>query len=84
MEEPHLRSISLRRNLHQELPFFPCTIGVENVAEGFLHFLPGRNPYLADTVKKLGLPLDAIRGGAETLYPDYREKLQNLPRPSSN
>ncbi len=84
MEEPHLQSISLRRNVHQELPYFPCTVGVENVAEGFPHFLPGQNPYIADTAKKLGLPLEAIRGGAETLYPDYREKLQNLPRPSSD
>ena len=48
MEEPHLQSISFRRNLHQGLPFFPCTIGVENVAEGFPHFLRGKNPYVAD------------------------------------
>ncbi len=84
MDEPHLQSVSYRRNLHQELPFFPCTIGVENVAEGFPHFLPGQNPYLNDTAEKLGLPREAIRGGAETLYPEYREKLKNLPRASSN
>ena len=57
---------------------------MENVAEGFPHFLPGQNPYIADTAKKLGLPLEAIRGGAETLYPEYRQKLKNLPRPPSN
>ena len=84
MDEPHLQSLSFRRNLHQELPIFPCTIGVENVAEGFPHFLPGQNPYVNDTADKLGLPREAIRGGAETLYPEYREKLKNLPRASSN
>jgi hypothetical protein len=78
MEEPHLQSISFRRNLHQELPFFPCTIGVENVAEGFPHFLPGKNPYVADAAKKLGLPLEAIKGGRATLYPEYRQRLKEL------
>ena len=41
MEEPHVQSISYRRNVHQELPFFPCTVGVENVA-GRLPALPAR------------------------------------------
>ena len=78
MEEPHLQSISFRRNLHQELPFFPCTIGVENVAEGFPHFLPGKNPYVADAAKKLGLPLEAVKGGKATIYPEYRQRLKEL------
>ena len=81
MEEPHLQSVSFRRNVHQELPSFPCTVGVENVQDGFPHFLPGKNPYIADTAKKLGVPFDAIRGGAETLYPEYREKLKTPARP---
>jgi hypothetical protein len=83
MEEPHLQSISFRRNVHQELPYFPCTVGVENVVEGFPHFLPGKNPYLSDRSKASGIPFEALRGGAETLYPEYREKLKNLPRPPS-
>lgn len=83
MTEPHIQSISYRRNLHQELPYFPCTVGVENVQEGFPHFLPGKNPYVADAAKKQGLPLEAIKGGAETLYPEYREKLRTLPRPAA-
>jgi hypothetical protein len=81
MEEPHLQSVSFRRNVHQELPFFPCTIGVENVVEGFPHFLPGKNPYLTDAAKAQGIPVEALRGGAETLYPEYREKLKRLPVP---
>ena len=78
LEEPYIQSLSFRRNLHQELPYFPCTVGVENVQEGFPHFLPGKNPYIADAAKKLGLPVDAVKGGKETLYPEYREKLQNM------
>ena len=86
MEEPHIQSTSYRRNLHQELPFFPCTVGVENVAEGFPHFLPGKNPYIEDAAKKQGIPVDGIKGGAATMYPEFLEKLKTLPVPkvSSN
>ena len=78
MEEPHIQSISYRRNLHQELPFFPCTVGVENVQPGFPHFLPGKNPYLNDAAAKRGVPPEVLRGGKETMYPEYREKIRNL------
>jgi hypothetical protein len=78
MEEPFMQSISFRRNLHQELPYFPCTIGVENVVEGFPHFLPGKNPYIADAAKKMGVPVETVKGGKETLYPEYREKLKRM------
>src|SRR5687768_2178758 len=78
MEEPHIQSISYRRNLRQELPFFPCTVGVENVTPGFPHFLPGKNPYLKDAAAKRGVPPEVLRGGKETMYPEYREKIRNL------
>jgi len=84
MDEPHIQSLTYRRNVHQELPFFPCTIGVENVAPGFPHFLPGKNPYVNDAAKSQGLPIEAIKGGAATLYPEYRERLKTLPVPSAD
>jgi hypothetical protein len=84
MEEPFIQSISYRRNLHQELPFFPCTVGVENVQEGFPHFLPGKNPYVADAAKKMGIPVEAVKGGKETMYPEYREKLKSMMSKGSN
>jgi hypothetical protein len=31
--------------------------------------------------KKHGLPVDAARGGAETMYPDYRVKLKKAQKP---
>ena len=83
MEEPHIQSTSYHRNLHQELPFFPCTVGVENVAEGFPHYVPGKNPYVEDAAKKQGIPLEAIKGGAATMYPEYRERLKTLTAPKA-
>jgi hypothetical protein len=83
MEEPHIQSVSFVRNVHQELPYFPCTVGVENVVEGFPHFLPGKNPYIEEAARQQGIPVEAIKGGARTMYPEYREKLKRLPVPPS-
>ncbi len=40
------------------------------------HFLPGANPHLTYFADEVGLPLEAVRGGAETMYPEYRAKLR--------
>jgi hypothetical protein len=40
------------------------------------HRLPGTNPYLKEFSEWYGLPLEATRGGAETLYPEYRSTLK--------
>jgi hypothetical protein len=42
------------------------------------NYLPGSNPGLNDYADITGLPLEAVRGGAETLYPEYRPKLRGL------
>ena len=36
------------------------------------HYLPGENPFLQEFVKKTGAPAAAVRGGAETIYPEYQ------------
>ena len=42
------------------------------------HHLPGKNTFLSEVAEWYGLPLEATRGGAETLYPEYRQK---MPKP---
>jgi hypothetical protein len=42
------------------------------------HYLPGSNPALNEFADKVGLPFDAVRGGAETTYPEYRAKLRQM------
>jgi hypothetical protein len=62
---------------------WPCEY-VEEVAERprdeVPHFLPGKSPYLGDFAYRYGIPLDAANGGAETMYPEYMEKLRKLPK----
>lgn len=39
-------------------------------------YLPGENPFLEETRKRLNLPEVATRGGAETMYPEFAQKLR--------
>jgi hypothetical protein len=42
------------------------------------HFLPGRNHMLTEFSERHGIPFEATRGGAETMYPEYRMKLRQM------
>jgi hypothetical protein len=42
------------------------------------HYLPGENPFVAERSERTGLPTEALFGGPETIYPEYRLKLKRL------
>lgn len=42
------------------------------------HYLPGENPSLREYSEKFESPFEANQGGAETMYPEYRERLREL------
>ena len=58
----------------------PCEPGEETAAppHNVPHYLPGTNPFVAEAEKKSGIPAEALTGGAETLYPEYRRRLKEL------
>lgn len=45
------------------------------------HHLPGTNAWLTEFPIKDGVPIEAARGGAEAMYPEYLQKLSVLPIP---
>lgn len=45
------------------------------------HHLPGKNPYLTEFATLHRLPIEPTRGGAETMYPEYMEKVKAMPIP---
>ena len=46
--------------------------------EGYVpHYLPGKNPFVDDVTKMYHIPVDAVLGGAETMYPEYRKRLKD-------
>ena len=54
-----------------------CDVAAELVLEEgkVPNWLPGANPYLREFSNWYGVPYEATRGGAETMYPEYRSKL---------
>jgi hypothetical protein len=55
-----------------------CIVGDEGVPVGSVpHFLPGKNPFLDEMTQLYGIPAEAELGGAETMYPAYRDKIKD-------
>ncbi len=40
------------------------------------HYLPGQHPAMNEVTEKYNIPLEAVLGGPETMYPEYRKTLQ--------
>jgi len=53
---------------------------VPKAADYVPNHLPGTNPFLHEVADWYGLPYEATRGGAETLYPEYRKKMGKVER----
>lgn len=78
LTEPLVRTSNWVANPGFQLSPFSCipTVEIER-PRGFVpHHLPGTNPYLNEFAAKHGLPAEAARGGAETMYPEYLERLR--------
>ena len=41
------------------------------------HYLPGKNPFVNDVTKLYNIPVEAVLGGSDTMYPEYRKKLKD-------
>jgi hypothetical protein len=41
------------------------------------HYLPGKNPFLGELTKNRNIPIEAVMGGPETMYPEYRKKIKD-------
>jgi len=41
------------------------------------HYLPGKNPWVNEVTEKYNIPLEAVLGGPETMYPEYRKRIQD-------
>jgi len=56
----------------------PCTQTNEGVeAERVPHFKPGQNPYVDELTNLYGIPQEAVLGGPETAYPEFRKKIKD-------
>jgi len=74
LTEPFIRTTNFVLDPHQQIAPYPCQI-VEEIdrPQGVVpHHLPGQNPFLNEFPAKYRVAPDAARGGAETMYPEYR------------
>ena len=56
----------------------PCTVAFEGIPRGQVQrFLPGQNPNVDEMTRRWGIPEEAVMGGAETMYPEYRKQLRD-------
>jgi len=85
---PLIRSVTFVRNPTGQVPVYPCSPQLEDyrpdrVKDYVPHYLPGTNPYLTEVPFKYQVPLDGVRGGAETMYPEYQAKVKGLSPPAA-
>jgi hypothetical protein len=90
LAEPYVLTEAFRRDTNANL--FPLT-ACEPIEElpylhenpGIVpHYLPGKNPFVNELTQKHNIPLDAVMGGPETMYPEFRKKIKDayvLPPP---
>lgn len=76
--DPEIVSKSFRLSPRPLAYDTPCVTGFEGREPGdsVPHFAPDKNPFLDEFVKFYGLPREAVLGYPETLYPEYRKKIE--------
>ena len=77
LTEPLVRSQSWLLDPGQQLGTDICEYVPEipSAPDYVPNHLPGTNPYLHEVADWYGVPYEATRGGAQTLYPEYKAKM---------
>jgi hypothetical protein len=85
LTEPLIRTEHWFLNPGYTLAPFVCTPRdvVDKPPSWVPHHLPGTNDFLKEFPSNFGIPVEATRGGAETMFPEYVQKLATLPPPPS-
>ena len=81
LTEPLVRSSNWVLEPNARMNPNTCTPAHEvPVPEGTVpHYLPGENPFSREFSEFFGVPFEATRGGAHTLYPEYRMSMGEVP-----
>ena len=81
LTEPFIRTTDYELNVHQQIPPYPCSVIQEVDRENGTvpHVLPGTNPFMTEFATRHGIPVEATRGGAATMYPDFKDKIKDPP-----
>jgi hypothetical protein len=80
LTEPLIRTSDYLLDPAHVIPAYPCEAVTEVIRRkgAVPHHLPGSNPFLDEFASHYGLPIEPTRGGAQTMYPEYRMKLKQM------
>jgi glyoxylase-like metal-dependent hydrolase (beta-lactamase superfamily II) len=88
LTEPYIRSqefVMMDRNNTNWLYNCEYAMEIPTDKNEVPHFLPGQNPFIGEFAARHGMPEAGVRGGAETLLPDWRPGAKPVaPRPNAN
>ena len=85
LTEPFIRSTDFVLDPHQVIAPYPCE-SVEEVARekgAVPHHLPGTNSYLDEFATRNHVPAAAARGGAATMYPEFKLNVRVTSNPAT-
>jgi hypothetical protein len=81
LTEPYIKSQEFILNPRPQGNWlWPCEVveEVDRPKDEVPHYLPGQNSFIFEFAAKHGIPVEATRGGAETMYPEYMQKLRKM------
>jgi len=86
LTEPFIRTTDFVYNSQAQMAPWPCEpVDEVDRPEGVVPSHVAANPFLDEFPARYGIPPEAARGGAETMYPEYQLKMKDmkrLPRPA--
>ena len=80
LTEPFIRTTDFQLDPDQQIAPYPCeaVIEVQHPFGSVPHHLPNANKFLPEFSNRFNIPFEATRGGAETMYPEYVQKVKKL------
>ena len=83
LTEPLIHTFNLVYAPRQVLAPYPCEpFAASDVPQGVIpSHASGTNPFLDEFPARSGVPPEAARGGAETMYPEYIARMKTMKRP---
>ncbi|MDE3110543.1 MAG: hypothetical protein KGL02_11455 [Acidobacteriota bacterium] len=81
MEQPLIRTADFTYAPQQSMATWPCepVDEVDRPESKVPSYMPGKNPYIEEFAARYGVPYEATKGGAETMYPEYMTKVKKMP-----
>jgi hypothetical protein len=81
LTDPYIKTRNFWLDPGYQMTLYPCSVDIEidRPAGVIPHYLPGTNPFLDEWATQNHLPLEAARGGPDTMYPEYMYKMRTMP-----